>query len=76
MIGNLNKHIERSFKRLSDDIYSINRIWQNENYDWPGDFEGRALLAFVCLYEFIGKKLPFAIAFNMFGSIFAEFLVF
>lgn len=58
MIENLNKHIERSFKRLSDDIYSINRIWQNENYDWPGDFEGRALLAFVCLYEITNQKIP------------------
>ena len=58
MIENLNKHIERSFKRLSDDIYSINRIWQNENYDWPGDFEGRALLAFVCLYEMTNQKIP------------------
>lgn len=58
MIENLNKHIERSFKRLSDDIYSINKIWQNENYDWPGDFEGRALLAFVCLYEMTNQKIP------------------
>lgn len=58
MIENLNKHIERSFKRLSDDIYSINRIWQNENYDWPGDFEGRALLAFACLYEITNEKIP------------------
>ena len=58
MIENLNKHIKRSFIRLSDDIYSINRIWQNENYDWPGDFEGRALLAFVCLYEITNQKIP------------------
>ena len=34
------------------------------------------LYIFVCLNKFIGKKLPCAIAFYMFGSIFAELLVF
>lgn len=57
MIGNLSEHIKRSFDRLSSDDYSINNVWKNKAYDWPGDWEGRALLAFVCLYEIIGKKI-------------------
>lgn len=58
MMRNLDFHIEKSFKRLSSDMYSIEKIWQKEEYDWPGDWEGRALLAFVCLYEVTGRKIP------------------
>ena len=58
MAYNLDLHIEKSFERLSSDIYSIEKIWQKKDYDWPGDWEGRALLAFVCLYEVTGRKIP------------------
>lgn len=58
MTRNLDFHIEKSFERLSSDIYSIEKIWQKDDYGWPGDWEGRALLAFVCLYEVTGRKIP------------------
>lgn len=58
MAYNLDLHIEKSFERFSSDTYSIEKIWQKDDYDWQGDWEGRALLAFVCLYEVTGKKIP------------------
>lgn len=58
MLEELDKHIHKSFERLSSEDYSIKKIWKNQEYDWPGDWEGRALLAFVCLYEITGEKIP------------------
>lgn len=58
MLNELNEHINKSFERLSSETYSIEKIWQKRDYDWAGDWEGRALLAFVCLYEITGKKIP------------------
>ena len=58
MILNLNEHIEKSFQRLSSEDYSIGKIWKDGGYGWPADWEGRALLAFVCLFEVQGKKIP------------------
>ena len=52
------KNIELSFQRLSDESYQIHKIFQDGGYDWPGDWEGRALLAFTCLYEATGKEIP------------------
>ena len=52
------KGLELSLKRLSDDIYQIENVFQDAGYDWPGDWEGRALLAFTCLYEATGKEIP------------------
>lgn len=54
----MKRNIELNFQRLSDEIYQINNIFQNSGYDWPGDWEGRALLAFVCHYEATGKEIP------------------
>ncbi len=45
-------------KRMSDSIYQIENIFQPDDYQWPGDWEGRALLAFVCLYRITGNKIP------------------
>lgn len=50
-------HIEKSYQRLNESDYQIQNIWQPGAYDWPGDWEGRALLAFTCLYEITGKKI-------------------
>ena len=58
MVEGLNEHIERSFNRLSSEKYNIKNVWKDEHYDWAGDWEGRALLAFVCMYEITGKKIP------------------
>lgn len=52
------KNIEQNFKRLNDEEYSFERLFQSESYDWPGDWEGRALLAFLCHVEIHGKEVP------------------
>lgn len=52
------KNIELNFKRLNDAPYSLERLFQSEDYDWPGDWEGRALLAFLCHYEIDGREVP------------------
>lgn len=54
----LSEHIEKSFSRLSASEYQIQNLFQPDTYDWPGDWEGRALLAFCNLYEMTGKKIP------------------
>jgi len=51
-------NIELSFQRLSEEAYQIANVFQNSGYDWPGDWEGRALLAFNCLYGATGKEIP------------------
>ena len=51
-------NIDLNFKRLLDEEYSIERVFQPEDYDWPSDWEGRALLAFTCHYNIHGKKAP------------------
>jgi len=55
----LARRIELNFTRLSEgDYYQIGEIFAPAEYDWPGDKEGRALLAFVSLYKATGKKIP------------------
>ena len=56
----LKEKIERNFLRLSSEDYSIEKIRQDDAYGWAGDWEGRALLAFVRLYQVTGKKIPCA----------------
>lgn len=56
-MATIQEHIEKSFKRLNDREYRIENIWQPGAYDWPGDWEGRALLAFVSLYNVTGEKI-------------------
>ena len=51
-------NIEKSILRLSSPIYQIENLFRAEDYDWPGDWEGRALLAFCRLYSITGKKIP------------------
>ncbi len=48
-------NIIKNYERLKDDAYSIDNVFRPREYDWPGDYEGRALLAFNCHYE-INKK--------------------
>ena len=59
-MNDLFKKINKSFLRLSSADYSIDKIRQDDSYGWAGDWEGRALLAFVRLYQVTGKKIPCA----------------
>lgn len=52
------KSIELNFKRLCDEPYRLQNLFQSPEYDWPGDWEGRALLAFLCHYEINGATIP------------------
>ena len=54
----LNEKIEKNYERLTSPLYQINQIFQKREYDWPGDWEGRALLAFCCHYAMRKKEIP------------------
>ncbi len=53
--GDLNT--EKSFRRLSEAPYDTNNVFSG-NAGWPGDREGRALLAFLCHYHISGRVIP------------------
>lgn len=52
------RNIELNFQRLCGLEYSIEKVFRDASYDWPGDWEGRALLAFCCHYEISKKAIP------------------
>ena len=55
----LKERIALNYKRFTDDeYYRIGGVFPPDTYDWPGDKEGRALLAFVSHYKITGKKIP------------------
>lgn len=55
----LEERIRRNFERLQEPYYQIQEVFSDlSSYDWPGDKEGRALLAFVSHYKIHGKKIP------------------
>lgn len=54
----LDERIERSYARLMGDYYQMPDVFQEYCADWPGDKEGRALLAFVSHYKMTGKINP------------------
>lgn len=57
-LSELNKRIELNAKRLQDDYYNIDNVFAGDNAEWPGDKEGRALLAFVSHYCINSLKIP------------------
>lgn len=54
----LTERIERSAGRLREAYYQMPDVFQPYGADWPGDKEGRALLAFVSHYKMTGEKNP------------------
>ncbi len=50
--------IQKNKQRLEEPYYQIDEVFAPAEYDWPGDKEGRALLAFVCHYQMHGEKIP------------------
>ena len=52
------RNIKLNYRRLNDAPYSLENLFQPESYDWPGDWEGRALLAFLCHYEIDKSEIP------------------
>lgn len=45
-------------QRLHGEEYSLTHLFRPAEYGWPGDWEGRALLAFLCHLEMSGKTVP------------------
>lgn len=55
--GDIEKRLERSYKRLTSERYHLHKVVRNEgNGGWPGDYEGRTFLALVQLWNATGKK--------------------
>ncbi|MBE6667205.1 MAG: hypothetical protein E7607_02710 [Ruminococcaceae bacterium] len=55
----LETRISLNYNRLeSGDYYGIEKVFARKDYDWYGDKEGRALLAFVSHYRISGAKIP------------------
>ncbi len=55
----LKERIALNYSRFTgDEYYRIGGVFPPDTYDWPGDKEGRALLAFVSHYKITGKKVP------------------
>lgn len=54
----LNKRIELNAERLHADYYNIDNVFDGDDAEWPGDKEGRALLAFVSHYKINSLKIP------------------
>ena len=50
-------NIEKHFARLHMPPYDYENVFRG-NPGWPGDREGRALLAFLCHYHISGRKIP------------------
>ncbi len=52
----LSERISLNYKRLTEDeYYRIGGVFSPVGYDWPGDKEGRALLAFMSHYKISGN---------------------
>lgn len=54
----LDERIKKNYDRFDDAYYRIEGVFQEHCAEWPGDKEGRALLAFVSHYKISGKKIP------------------
>ncbi len=54
----INERIKLNHKRLCEPFYDIDNVFAAEDARWPGDKEGRALLAFVSLASCGEEKIP------------------
>ncbi|MBQ4065244.1 MAG: hypothetical protein IJD10_04025, partial [Clostridia bacterium] len=55
----LQDRIERNYRRFADGAYyQIDEIFSPADYDWYGNKEGRALLAFMSHYKISGRSIP------------------
>lgn len=54
--GDLNNRLKLCLSRMSQSDYSSEFVFKPLSYDWPGDFEGRTLLAMECLKEYYGNE--------------------
>ena len=57
--GEIRRRAEFSQSRLHTDPYACKNFIQHSEYSWPGDFEGRTLLAKVSLARTLGTSEDF-----------------
>ena len=55
LTGELAFRLGRNYSRLEDPMYRASEIFQADKQGWPGDWEGRTILA-LCLHERISKR--------------------
>ena len=49
--GELKRRLEANAKRLQDAQYAYPQVFWREGYSWPGDWEGRTMLALCCIVK-------------------------
>lgn len=57
-LSELRERAELNFCRLNEEYYRIDSVLDGDEAGWPGDKEGRALLAFASHYAISGRKIP------------------
>lgn len=55
--GDLQERISLCRSRMSETDYSSEFVFKPLSYDWPGDWEGRTLLAMECLKNYYGNEI-------------------
>lgn len=54
--GDLLRRARRSLARLQQAPYRPDEVYRPADYDWPGDYEGRLMLALVLLAQALGEE--------------------
>ncbi len=54
--GELQKRVALNIERLEDGFYCAEEMFSDKNWQWPGDWVGRTMLAFLWHEELTGKK--------------------
>lgn len=54
--GLLSNRLLKNYGRLEDPIYHASSVFQADGNNWPGDWEGRTILALMRLYEATGRR--------------------
>jgi len=57
--GLLGEMISANYTRMESPIYDDRQVFQNKGYSWEGDFEGRTILALVCLWKATNREPKF-----------------
>lgn len=63
--GELRRSAEFSRRRLKTERYACENLIQHSEYSWPGDFEGRTLLAKVSIARTLGLPVDFDAELNV-----------
>jgi uncharacterized protein len=56
--GELYRRAHRSLRRLQQEPYRPQEVYRPAEYDWPGDNEGRLMLALILLAQALGEEPP------------------